>query len=188
MDPQQKSGVKYKILKCVISASNIIPSERRHNTRASTRLGKRTSTKPLRSSRRSINYAKLNDGLDPYTPPSPKRPKRNSYRPQKDGPSEQRLTAHVGHEKNASGLDLEQIMDTTLEEEDNTDISQPIASESDTLIQPTLGGVTDMDGVSNDAPTPNLETGTGTEQNTPQAENNLDGVTDDDHSPRPHIL
>ena len=76
-------------------------------------------------------------------------------------------------------------MDTTLEEEDNTDISQPIVSESDTLIQPTLGGVTDMDGVSNDAPTPNLETGTGTEQNTPQAENNLDGVTDDDHSQDP---
>ena len=115
METPKKSGVKYKILKCVISASNIIPSERRHNTRNSNRNNMRKSTKPLRSSRKSINYAKLNDGLDPFTPPSPKRQKHISHRPQKDGPSEQRLTARIC--KRPKQLDLEHIMDTTLDDD-----------------------------------------------------------------------
>ena len=50
-DKPEKSRVKYKILQCVISASNIILSERRHNTRESNRQGRHTSSKPLHSSR-----------------------------------------------------------------------------------------------------------------------------------------
>ena len=114
----EKPSVKYKILQCVISASNIIPSVRKHNTRESNRRNSRKSTKSLRSSRRSINYAKLNDGLDPFTPPSPKRQRKYSYRPQKDGPSEQRLTAHANTE--GKTLDLEEIMDTTLDDENHS--------------------------------------------------------------------
>ena len=97
-EPSDTPGVKYKIVKCVISASNIIPSERRHNTRVSNKNSVRKSNKPLQSSRRSINYAKLNDGLDPFSPPSPKRQKRTSHRPSKDGPSERRLTTHSRHD------------------------------------------------------------------------------------------
>ena len=135
--------VKYKILQCVISANNIIPSERKHNTRDSNRSKNRKSTKPVRTTRRSINYAKLNDGLDPFTPPSPKRQRRNSYRPQKDGPSEQRQLA-VGTKNNVvKSMDLEEIMDTTLDDDNLCTESLDSQNEKqDSLIEEAMDGVT----------------------------------------------
>ena len=143
----------------MISASNIIPSERRHNTRESNRNNMRKSSKPFRTSRRSINYAKLNDGLDPFTPPSPKRQKRMSHRPSKDGPSERRLTAHTGNGKHTRSLDLEQIMDTTLDDdnsnvEDSSENVDNNTSEKDMQIHSDLVGVTDMDGGTVEPPEP----------------------------------
>ena len=171
-----KLGVKYKIVECVISASNIIPTERRHNTRDSNRRNKRTSSKPLRSSRKNINYAKLNDGLDPFSPPSPKRQKRQSYRPSKDGPSEQLINSHVQKEKANKALDLEQIMDTTLDDDNNSlDRSMNLecsVQRSSTANETNTAGVTEMDGVSNELPEINSEYDNTT------IENNRDGVTE----------
>ena len=177
-DKTRKLGVKYKIVECVISASNIIPTERKHNTRDSNRQNKRTSSKPLRSSRKNINYAKLNDGLDPFSPPSPKRQKRHSYRPSKDGPSEQLMSSHVQKEKENKALDLEQIMDTTLDEDittSNNSIDSSMNSECSVYStisssEPNTAGVTEMDGVSNELPEINSE------HVNPTTENKLDGV------------
>ena len=51
-----------------ITTKNIIPDQNRpHNTRPAIEV-KRISTKPLRESRKRINYALLNDGLDAESP------------------------------------------------------------------------------------------------------------------------
>ena len=61
-----------------ICSSNIIGDQTRaHNTRSTNNQPvKRTSLKPLRESCRIINYAMLNDGLEPDRSPSPKRKRR----------------------------------------------------------------------------------------------------------------
>ena len=203
-DKTRKQGVKYKIVKCVISASNIIPTERRHNTRASNRRNKRTSSKPLRSSRKSINYAKLNDGLDPFIPPSPKRQKRQSYRPSKDGPSEQLMSSHSQKQKESTALDLEQIMDTTLDEDSITsnnsiDVSMSSERSVHTVSKSNTSGVTKMDGVTQDLPEINSEQhnlingnklDSVTKDNNQENSDNMevDGVTDVNKSPNTAVL
>ena len=53
--------------------------------------------RPVRETRRSINYAKLNDGVqDEEDPPTPKRRKRGNL-PSRSGPSEDRIAASVRH-------------------------------------------------------------------------------------------
>ena len=77
-----------------ISSSNIMPnSGRTHNTRPTNQ--KRLSPKPLRESRCNINYAKLNDGLEPSRSPSPKRSRREKPRPKPTGPSVMCEAAHA---------------------------------------------------------------------------------------------
>ena len=187
LEKPNNTSVKYKILKCVISVSNIIPSERKHNTRVSNRHSRCTSTKPLCSLRKSINYAKLNDGLDPFTPPSPKRQKRVSHRPRKDGPYESRVIAHMSNDKDTRSLDLEHIMDTTLDEDNNgsectTDAPTCDDNESVLQNQPEMAGVTGMDGGTLDLP--DLESETNNQQTTPSPINRkVDGVTDDQNHP-----
>ena len=160
--------------------------------RGSTILGIQTysrhnSTKPFRSSRKSINYANLNDGLDPFRPPSLKRQKRTSYRPRKDGPSECRLTAHTSGDKETRSLDLENIMDTTLDDdndvpEGNLNTSEIANNAPATQHQSEITGVTGMDGVTPELPDPESESTT--QHVTPLALNNkMDGVTiDTSHS------
>ena len=63
-------------------------SESRHATFGITA----PSTRSVRSSRQPIDYLTLNDGLDENTPISPKRRKKNTYRP-RSGPSATRQAA-----------------------------------------------------------------------------------------------
>ena len=77
-----------------ISSSNIIANtDRPHNT--TTTNQKRISPKPLWESRHNINYAKLNDGLEPTRSPSPKCKKREKLRPKTTGPSATHEAAHA---------------------------------------------------------------------------------------------
>ena len=89
---------------------------------------KRTSSKPLRESRRVINYALLNDGLDPERSPSPKRKRHQKIRLNATGPSVMCTTAHAhsmnkkqrtispftpaAADKDGELADLENIMDS----------------------------------------------------------------------------
>ena len=55
------------------------------------------TSRPVRENRRSINYAKLNDGVqDEEDPPTPKRRKRGNL-PSRSGQSEDRIAASVRH-------------------------------------------------------------------------------------------
>ena len=80
-----------------ICSSNIIGDQTHvHNTRPTNNQPvKRTSLKPLCESYRIINYAMLNDGLEPDMSPSPKRKHRQKIRPKVDGPSATRMSAQV---------------------------------------------------------------------------------------------
>ena len=48
----------------------------------------------MRESRKRINYALLNDGLDVESPPSPKKRQKEKIRPHASGPSSTRASAH----------------------------------------------------------------------------------------------
>ena len=92
------------------------------------------SSKPLHESRRIINYAMLNDRLEPDRSPSPKRKHRQKTRPKADGPSATRTSAHaqtmINKQRNNSPetpevsnketelADLEKIMDSFNAEEE----------------------------------------------------------------------
>ena len=76
-----------------ISSSNIIANQNcAHNTRPTN--NKRTSSKSLCESRQVINYAMLNDGLDPECSP-PKKKCRQKIRLNATGPSVTRAGAHA---------------------------------------------------------------------------------------------
>ena len=104
-----------------ISSSNIIADQNHvHNTRPSNT--KRTSTKPLCESRQVINYARLNDSLDPEHSPSPKRKCQQKIRPSATGPSVTCAAAYANsRNKKLAGAatgnegeiaDLEEIMES----------------------------------------------------------------------------
>ena len=113
-----------------ICSSNIIAEKTRvHNTRlTNNQPSKRTSMKPLHESRQIINYAMLNDGLEPDRSPSLKRKCHQKIRPKADGPSATRTSTQaqcmINKQRNSSPetpepldketklADLEKIMDS----------------------------------------------------------------------------